>query len=135
MSGIELRTSASVTLSIEYSHFTVAGEQLNELDAGTEALDGALASPARVAAVRDVLVVLSPAADTHETPVVLEVCRPARPRMTPAGTRRSTSTSWCPRDASRWARDRIPRHRGGIDPGGCRLSVSGGRVRSVACQS
>jgi hypothetical protein len=128
MTGIELRTSASVTLSIEYSHFTVADEQLNELDAGAEALDGALASPARVAAVRDVLVVLSPAADSYETPVALEVWS-ARP----------------PADATGWDHEvelnlLVPSGRltvgagtadpdivDGIEPGAYRLSVAGGR--------
>jgi len=128
MTGNELRTSASLRLSIEYSHFTVADEQLNELDAGTEALDGALASPARVAAVRNVLVVLSPAADTYETPVALEVWS-VRP----------------PADAGGWDHEveldlLVPSGRlavgtgtsypdivEGIEPGAYRVLVSGGR--------
>ena len=128
MAGIELRTSASVTLSIEYSHFTVADEQLNELDAGAEALDGALASPARVAAVRDVLVVLSPAADTDETPVALEVWS-ARPPAETAGWDHEVELDLLVPSGrlTVGSGTAYPDIVEGIEPGAYRLAVSGGR--------
>jgi hypothetical protein len=128
MTGVELRMSASVTLSIEHSHFTVTDEHhLGEFDAETKALDAALASPARVAAVDDVLVVLSPAADTYETPVAVEVWSARPPTDTgwdheveldllvPSGRLAvGTATSY-------------PDIVEGIEPAAYRLLVSGGR--------
>ncbi|MFI7546076.1 hypothetical protein [Actinoplanes sp. NPDC049599] len=128
MTSTELRMSASVTLAIEYGHFTVADQQLDDPAAGSRALDKALESPARVGAVRNVVAVLTPACDTYETPIALEVWS-ARP----------------PTDAIKWDHEvevdlLVPSGRlavctatsdpdivEGVAPGSYRLLVSGGR--------
>ena len=71
MTSTELRMSASVTLAIEYGHFTVADQQLDDPAAGSRALDKALESPARVGAVRNVVAVLTPACDTYSAAACL----------------------------------------------------------------
>ena len=128
MIGNELRMSASVTLSIEYSHFTVADEQLDDLAAGTEALDGALASPARVAAVRNVLVVLSPVADTYDTPVAVEVWS-ARPPADAVGWDHEVELDLLAPSGRLMVGTgtAYPDIVEGIEPGAYRLLVSGGR--------
>jgi hypothetical protein len=68
-----LLVEETITLAVEYGYFVVADEQLDDPAAEQKALHAALDSPLRATTTRNVLVVLSPAADTYETPVAVEV--------------------------------------------------------------